>query len=160
MDKKIVKYNEKQLVKMNKIIDKTKNYKIIFDKINNLLCVYLDNTLILTGEYIFYGIYQKNTKLWIWGSSIPGVPTNQIKNINKIKKNDHLFEKSEKSKDIFYYQLLTQDVLIINESESILLNWINELLLYLSNALFYFNPINSQNNIQFLYLINIREKYF
>jgi hypothetical protein len=88
------------------------------------------------------------------------VPTNQIKNINKIKKNDHLFEKSEKSKDIFYYQLLTQDVLIINESESILLNWINELLLYLSNALFYFNPINSQNNIQFLYLINIREKYF
>ena len=73
---------------------------------------------------------------------------------------NNIFEKSEKTKDIFYYQLLTQDVLLINDSESKLLNWINELLLYLSNGLYYFNPINSQNNIQFLYLINIREQYF
>ena len=36
---------------------------------------------------------------------------------------------------------------------------INELLLYLTNDIFYFNPINSESNIQFLTLVNIKQKY-
>jgi hypothetical protein len=40
-----------------------------------------------------------------------------------------------------------------------MLSWINELILYLSNDTFYFNPTNSESNIQFITLNNIKEKY-
>ena len=156
MEKKILKYNNKQNKFFNKILYEKKKYKIIFDK-QNKLCVQTDNKIILSGDYNFYGIYQENTKLWIWATSIPGVPTNHLKTIRKIRKNDHLFENSHNVKDNFYYQLLTQDVLLINNKQ--MLSWINELLLYLTNNIFYFNPINEDNNIQFLSLINIKEKY-
>ena len=157
MERKILKYNNKQNKFFNKILDEKKKYKIIFDK-QNRLCVQTDNKTILSGDYNFYGIYQENTKLWIWATSIPGVPTNHLKTIRKIRKNDHLFENSHNVKDNFYYQLLTQDVLLINNKQ--MLSWINELLLYLTNNIFYFNPTNENNNIQFLSLINIKEKYF
>ena len=156
MEKKITKYNNKQNKFFNKLLDVKKNYNIIFDKYNRL-CIQSDNKIILSGDYNFYGIYQVNTKLWIWASSIPGVSINHLKTIRKIKKNDHLFENSHNVKDNFYYQLLTQDVLLINNKQ--MLSWINELLLYLTNNIFYFNPTNEDNNIQFLSLINIKEKY-
>jgi hypothetical protein len=114
-----------------------------------------DNKNILTGEYNFFGIYQPSTKLWIWASSIPGVSTEHIKNIRKIKQMEHIFESDDELN--FYYQLLTQDVVLINDDK--LLEKINELLLYLSNDLFYFNPENSEGNIQFITLSNIKEKY-
>lgn len=157
MEKKILKYNNKQSNFFNKILNEKKNYKIIFDK-KNKLCVQTDDKIILSGDYNFYGIYQENTKLWIWATSIPGVGTNHLKTIRKIRKNDHLFENSHNVKDNFYYQLLTQDVLLINNKQ--MLSWINELLLYLTNNIFYFNPINEDNNIQFLSLINMKEKFF
>jgi len=156
MENKIIKYNKKQLNYINKILDQKKNYKIIFDKFNKL-SIQLENKIIISGDYNFYGIYQNNTKLWIWASSIPGVPINHLKTIKKIKKYNHLFENSHNIKDNFYYQLLTQDVILINNTK--MLSWINELLLFLTNNIYYFNPINSDNNIQFLSLINIKEKY-
>ena len=156
MEKKIIKYNKLQMNNINNILNIKKNYQIKFNNLNKL-CIYLDNKLILVGDYNFYGIYQNNTKLWIWASSIPGVQKNHIKNIKKIKKNDYLFENSNTVKNNFYYQLLTQDILLINNNK--MLSWINELFIYLSNSIFYFNPVNSDNNMQFLSLINITEKY-
>jgi len=156
MENKIIKYNKLQMNNINNIFNIKKNYQIKFNHLDKL-CIFLDNKLIITGDYNFYGIYQNNTKLWIWASSIPGVQKNHIKNIKKIKKNDYLFENSNTIKNNFYYQLLTQDVLLINNIK--MLRWINELFLYLSNSIFYLNPVNSDNNIQFLSLINITEKY-
>jgi|UniRef100_A0A6C0ECJ0 hypothetical protein len=144
---------------ITKILNNDYNYIINFFNSGNkkLLGIYNNNKLILAGEYNFYGIYQKNRKLWVWASSIPGINKYQINNINKIKSLNYLFELYDDNKSNFYYQLLTQDVLIINSDEEII--WINQLLLYLSDDIFYFNPINSDSNIQFLTLRNIKEKY-
>jgi hypothetical protein len=138
-----------------------KKYNIGFYKNNKprekMLEIYDNNQLILRGEYNFYGIYQQTTKLWIWASSIPGVELRHIKNINKLKESNYLFESDENVKTNFYYQLLTQDVLYI--TNELMLEWINELILYLSNDIYYFNPENSEQNIQFITLMNIREKF-
>ena len=163
-DQELIEWKMRKLIinKNNyiiKLLNKNKNYIINFYKSGNnkLLGIYYNNKLLLSGKYNFYGIYQPNTKLWIWASSIPGIDKCHINNINNIKSFNFLFELNNNNRNIFYYQLLTQDVLVIKNN--IELEWINELLLYLSNDIFYFNPINSETNIQFLTLINIKEKY-
>jgi hypothetical protein len=40
-----------------------------------------------------------------------------------------------------------------------MLLWINELILYLSDDLYIFNPKNSESNIQFITLKNIKELF-
>lgn len=152
----VVKQKNKEITK---ILNPKKNYRIDFFKTNKnkMLGVFDGNKLIVSGEYNFYGIYQPYTKLWIWASSIPGVNLNHIKNIKKLKTSDYLFESDDDPKLNFYYQLLTQDVLYITNDQ--MLDWINELILYLTDDLFYFNPINSAENIQFLTLVKIKEKY-
>ena len=79
------------------------------------------------------------------------------KNIKYIKSFSHLFEGNNDVKNNFYYQLLTQDVLLLpNEN---MIKWINELILYLSDDLYIFNPVNSESNVQFITLSKIKEKY-
>ena len=142
-----------------KLLSSSKKYRIDFLKNGkkNQMGIYDNNKLVIKGDYNFYGIYQPYTNLWIWASSIPGVDKKHIKNIKKIKASDYLFEEDTDPKISFYYQLLTQDVILITNEQMI--SWINELLLYLSNDLFYFNPINSDQNIQFITLTNTKEKY-
>jgi hypothetical protein len=160
----LIEYKIKKLIiaknnYITKLLNKNKNYIINFYKSGNnkLLGIYDNNNLLLSGKYNFYGIYQPNKNLWIWASSIPGIDKYHIININRIKSFDYLFELNDEPRNNFYYQLLTQDVLFIKNN--IELEWINELLLYLSNDLFYFNPFNTEGNIQFLTLIKIKEKY-
>lgn len=155
METKIKKFNIIQSKNINKIINK-KSFELDFNKLDRL-CIYLDKKLIISGDYNFYGIYQKNTKLWIWCTSIPGTLKKDINNIIELKKNNNLFKDINSEKSNFYYQLLTQDVLLINNKKMLL--WINELLLYLTKNIYYFNPRDSENNIQFISLINIKEKY-
>jgi hypothetical protein len=158
MEKKIKDYVKIKTDTIDKILNTQNKYKITF--LDNNLMGIMDNSnnkLIIAGNYNFYGIYQTNTKLWIWATSIPGVSIDHFKNIKKIKKNNYLFENNKDEKSNFYYQLLTQDVLLINDIQ--MLEWINNLLLYLSNDKFYFNPTNSDLNMQFLTLSNIIEKY-
>ena len=57
----------------------------------------------------------------------------------------------------FFYQLMTQDVILIEDDKK--LESINELLLYLSGDIYFFNPENSEGNIQYITLSNIKEKY-
>ncbi len=128
----------------------------IISKKENKIGIFKKDKLLLVGEFNFYGIYQPNTNLFIWANSIPGVSKYIIKNINQIKNANYLFE-SDSNKDIsFYYQLLTQDILLIPEED---IKDINKLLLYLSDNIMIFNPI-FDNNIQFIGLSKIVEKYY
>ncbi len=156
---KINQINQQKNKEIENILDFTKKYRIDFIKNgkNNLLAVYDNKKMIITGDYNFYGVYQPYTKLWIWASSIPGVDIKHIKQIQKLKASNYLFEANSDPKISFYYQLLTQDVLLITNDK--MLDWINQLILYLSNDMFYFNPVNSDENIQFITLTNVKEKY-
>ena len=159
MNKKINDFISKKNKENSKLINIKKNYKLDFLKRGkkNLLALFDDNKKVLVGEYNFYGIYQKSTKLWVWASSIPAIDKQFIQNINRIKKLNYLFEADNSKKINFYYQLLTQDVLLITNME--MLEWINDLIMYLSNDVIIFNPLNSEENIQFITLKNIKENY-
>lgn len=160
-----IKKNYKNKTKyINKIINPESNndsidYIISFIKRgkDKLISIAHNNKEIIIGNYNFYGIYQNNTKLWIWASSIPGIDRRHIKKINTIKEMSYLFESQSDNKSNFYYQLLNEDVLLINNDEQ--LQWIADLLLYLSDDIYYFTPENEDGNIQFITLSNIKEKY-
>lgn len=154
-----IKQNSNQKQKeIFKILNSKIDYVLRFNKEETLLELYDDkDKKILAGNYQFYGIYQPSTKLWIWASSIPNVKKDTIKFINKLRLADHLFESDSNEKSDFYYQLLTQDTLLLKNEEK--LSWINDLLIYLSDDLYYFNPSNSEGNIQFIGLSKITQKY-
>ena len=159
LEKKIKKFNIKKNNEITKILNINKTYNIDFSSNNKqkLIELYNDKELILKGEYNFFGIIQLSTNLWIWGTSLPGMNKKDIININKLKSLNYLFESIDTPKAQFYYQLLSEDVLYIKSKKQI--KWINYLLLYLSNDIYYFNPINSNSNIQFITLKNIIEKF-
>jgi hypothetical protein len=157
---KILKNTNDKYKNINKIVNFKEKYLINFIKNGNniYLGLYLEEKLIIAGNFNFYGIYQPSSNLWIWASSIPGTSQKTLKNIRRIKKSYHLFESDSDPIINFYYQLLTQDIIMITDNQQ--LEWINELLLYLSNDIYYFNPINKENNnIQFITLADIKEKY-
>jgi outer membrane lipoprotein-sorting protein len=154
---KIKEYNSKQTKEIQQILNPKDKYKINFIKKGKTkqMAITKDNTPIIIGDYNFYGIYQPDTHLWVWASSIPGVDRKHLKNIRKIKKAEHLFESDSDMN--FYYTLLTQDVILIDDET--MLDKLNHMLLYLSGDMFYFNPVNSDENIQFITLARINEKY-
>ena len=155
---KMKEYVNARQIKMFKILNPKIDYILRFNKGETLLELYDDkDKKIISGKYHFYGIYQPSTKLWIWASSIPDVTKDTIKFINKLKLLDHLFESDSNRISNFYYQLLTQDILLLKDETYLLL--INNLLIYLSDDLYYFNPLNSEGNIQFIGLSKITQKY-
>lgn len=156
---KIKLNNKTKTTEIEKILNKKNKYLIKLEIKNNikLLSLFTNNKKILSGTYNKYGIYQPSTKLWIWASSIPNSDQKTIKNINKIRSFNHLFENSTDKRILFYYQLLTQDTLIIKDT--VVLDWINELLLYFSNDVYYFNPYNEDRDIEFLSLATIKEEF-
>ena len=157
LDKIIKKYEQKNK-EIKKMLDPEKKYLIEFQKTGKKqICIYENKKLIIVGDYTFYGIYQYQTKLWIWASSIPVVDKSNIKKINLIKKLNHLFESDNNEKINFYYQLLTQDVIQITDET--ILEWIPELLIYLSDEIYCFTPINNEGNMQFITLKKVNEKY-
>jgi hypothetical protein len=157
----IYKIKKNAKVKLNKnpyLINK--NYIIKFNIINNQNIIKINdsnNNKIIIGEYKIFGIYNKNTKLWIWGNAIPGMNKSIIEYIENIKSYNFLFENNNKKKYLFYYNFLSQDTVLIDNDKMI--KWINQLLLYLSNDIYYFNINISNNNVQFITLTNIIEKY-
>jgi len=156
---KIKNINDKKYNNIIKYLKPNKKYNIEFLKkgLNKQIFIKENDKKIIIGDYNFYGIYQPYTKLWIWASSIPGIDIKYNKNIKNIKSFSHLFESSNNIKINFYYQLLTQNVLLLTDERMI--KWINELLLFISDDLHIFNPVNSELNIQFIALSNIKEKY-
>ena len=157
---KITKSIKQKKKIINKILNINNEYKIkiLPNEKYNLLGIYDNNNkLLISGKYNFYGIYNTNNKIWIWGSSIPGIEQNIIKNISKIKSFSYLFENENDNISNFYFQLLTQDIILIKSNKE--LELINKLFLYLSNDLYYFNPLDSNLNIEFYTLKKIKEKY-
>jgi hypothetical protein len=156
---KIKKINNSKNKNITKYLNPKKMYNLEFIKIGSKKQLGINDSTkkIIVGDYNFYGIYQPNTKLWIWATSIPGIDNKYNKNIKNLKSFSHLFESSNDLQINFYYQLLTQDVLLLSDQKMI--KWINDLILYLSDDLYVFNPINSESNIQFITLSNIKEKY-
>jgi hypothetical protein len=145
--------------KIKEVLKPNDKYKIEWIKQGKekLISINKDNKPLIKASYNFFGIYQPKTKLFIWASSIPGISQDQIKYIRWIKSHEHLFESDNDIKVTFYYQLLTQDVVQITDERMI--QWINELLLYLSQDLYIFNPLNSDDNIQFISISEIKEKF-
>lgn len=161
---KIKNYSRKAKNKISKFLDLNKEYDIkwIEYKTGKILCIRYDNKNIITGTYKYIGEYQPKKSLWIWGSSISGVNKDIILSCKKIRSFTHLFENPTKLKKLdkkrydFFYQVLTSDSMIL--SSQIELEWLNELILYLTGDLYYFNPIMN-DNIQLITLSKIIEQY-
>ena len=153
--KLIDKNAKKKLKYMKEYLKLNKKYTIIFDK-NDKLNVLLNEKKILNSAYNFYGILDKNN-FWIWSTSIPGTNKNIINNIKKIKNLSYLFENSSNKRMLFYHQFLTQNMILITDDEQ--LKWINYILIYLDNSLYYLNPISHRNNKQFITLTKIYHSY-
>jgi hypothetical protein len=149
------KYND-----LKKKINIKTNYIISFETINKEKKIVLKESkkIKLVGDFNFYGIYNKETQIWSWANIIPEVDMNQIKFIEQLRLKSYLFEKNLDSSEInlFFYQFLINDSMIIpNKYTSLIV----DLLLYLTDDLYIFNPTNSINNIQFIGLKNILELY-
>jgi hypothetical protein len=142
-----------------KILNNKQQYKIAFVKNGEKkqMEIYSNNNRVLVGDYNFYGIYQPNRNLWIWASLIPGVDKKHMKNIKKMKSFNYLFEEHNDELSNFYYQMLSEDVLMIDDDK--LLDDIKSLILYLSDDIYVFNPTNSEGNVQFITLTNIKQKF-
>jgi hypothetical protein len=157
---KIIKNKETKSKEIKKLLDPKKKFSIDFDKNKkdtDTQIKILDNKkVLLVGDYHFFGIYQTTTKLWIWASSIPGISKSQIKYISSLKTFNYLFENNNSDKINFYYQLLTQDIVYIDNNQQ--LEWIIDLILYLSNDIWCFTPM-IDINMQFITLSKINEKY-
>ena len=154
--KKIETNKNNKNKKINKILNININYTVTF---NNDKLVLLDNSnkKILVADYIFYGIYQNDKKIWVWSNLIPGVDKKQIKIIRDIKNKSFLFENEKKKNVQLIYQFLNSDILeIINKNK---LELINDTLLLISDAKVILNPINKYGNIQYIGITNILEKY-
>lgn len=156
--KKINNYYNKQIIDINKKLNIKKKYTINFDKDKKQhLTIVSDKKKILVGKYIFLGIYEPENQLWIWASSIPGVNQKHIKLINDIKNKSYLFENDDDPDIIFIYQLLSNDVIQLPNMKKI--DLINKTLMYLTDSLIIFNPLNNIGNTQFIGLQNITEEY-
>ena len=155
-----IKSNLKKKTKnIKELLSPKDKYKIEWIKQGKqkLISINKNNKPLLKATFNFFGIYQPETRLFIWASSIPGISQEQIKYIRFIKSHNHLFESDDEPLIMFYYQLLTQDMLLITDTKMIPL--ISELLLYLSQDQYIINPINSDNNIQFISIKDIKEKF-
>ena len=157
---KITKNSKEKFKQIKKKLNIKKNYTITFDKINkeNKLVLKEGKEIKLIGDFNFYGIYNKDSQRWSWANVIPDININQIKYIDELRKKAYIFEKNIDSSEInlFFYQFLINDSMTIPDK---FVTLIIDLLLYLSDDLYMFNPTNSVNNIQFIGLSKILELY-
>ena len=155
---KINHHHKKKKKQIYRILDKKIKYNISYENIDNKRYINImeKNKKLISGRSTIYGIYQMDTKLWLWCSSLSNCDIKTIYKIEKIKSYNYLFQSLAGEKETFYYQLLTQNVLAIDNM--VKLEWINELLLFLTSGMFYFNPLDKQN-IQFIIMKKITQQY-
>lgn len=159
--KLLEKIRRNSKTKFDEIKDKLnikKNYTIIFDKINNepKLFIVEKKKIKLIGDFNFYGIYNKVTQLWTWSNIIPNVLLTQIKYIEELRSKAYIFEKNIEYSEIniFFYQFLINDSMVIPKKY---ISLVSDLILYLTDDIYIFDPINSLNNVQFIGLSKILE---
>ena len=159
--KKLSNNSEKKFNEIKKKIDINKDYTIQFKNINNeLKLVFLKNDkIMLTGDFHFFGIYSPDTKIWKWANILSGISYSVVKYIDTLRLKSYIFEKkmNNSATDMFFYQFLTKDTMYIPDEKYVGL--MVDLLLYLSDDLYLFQPSNSSNNIQFIGLTKINELF-
>lgn len=153
--KKIENYTDKKFNEINKILDIKKNYDIKLSKENQQLIISEEKKKVLVGSFLFFGIIKKDNTFH-WAYMIPGVDKRVVKQIEKIKSMSHIFLNSDDEDILFFYKILTNDSLLLNDEQ---IPKLNSLLLYLSESIYFFNTINNSGNIQLIYLDNINEKF-
>jgi hypothetical protein len=130
-------------------LNNKKNYEYIFSKKSDThtVEVYLDNKLILKGEYCILGLYNIQLSVWYWSWNIAFInkklielPINKIKNfIGEINDNYKKFNNEEA--ELMHY-LLSNDNFYISSKH---IEKLVKLSLYLTKSIWYF-PIKQTNN--------------
>ena len=158
--KKISENSKNKFNQLKKKINLNFNYVITFETINKekKLILKNKNKTKLIGDFNFFGIYNSQTQIWNWANTIPEVSIDQIKFIEQLRLKSFIFEKSldESEINLFFYQFLTNDSMKIPVKY---LGLIIDLLIYLSDDLYIFNPTNSVDNMQFIGLSKILELF-
>lgn len=158
--KKISDNSKKKYDALKKRLTISKDYTLTFGDVNKEKKLFVKEfkKTKLIGDFNFYGIYNKETGIWNWSNTIPEVNRKQIDFIEKLRLKAYLFEKNNDTSEInlFFYQFLTNDSMII---PSKYIGLIVDLLLYLTDDLYIFNPVNSMGITQFIGLSEILEQY-
>jgi len=152
---KIKNNSNKKLKNIKKILDINDNYNIKISRKNFEMEIYKEDKKILSGNFKFLGIIKKNG-VFSWPYMIPGVDKRVIKDVEKIKESKHLFQNSKNKDNMLYKSILSQDSIELNDKE---IEKLNDLLLYLSDGIYYFNTLHNSGNLQLFYLTSINEKY-
>ena len=145
---------------LKKKINIKNNYIITLDNQNNESRIILkeDNTTKLIGNYNFFGIYNNTTELWYWSNIIPSASIKQNKYIENLRLKAYIFEKNNNYSEIifFFYQFLINDTMNVPKKY---IGIIFDLLLYLSDDIYIFTPLDAKGNMQFIGLSKILELY-
>jgi len=157
MEKKINNNFTKKFNHISKYFNPNKNYTIEFLDEKNLIILYKKNK-IMKASYNFYGIIKNNNM--IWNTSIPLIKEQFKKKVKKIRKNSELFYKdyinTQNKTSYFYYSILDNDMTYINND---MIDNVNKMILYLTDDLFIFNPVNNKNSIQLITIEKILELF-
>lgn len=151
----IKKNSNKRLKNMKKILDIKTDYNIKLLKDRFEMEILDGEKKIISGNFKFFGIIDKDLKFH-WSYMIPSVDKRIINDIEKIKETKHLFQGSSNKDMMLFNSILSQDSIKLNEDE---IDKLNDLLLYLSDGLYFFNTVHRSGNIQLLALTNINEKF-
>lgn len=161
LENKIIIKHNKKFNEINKIFNLDENYTIIFKNDNIIQFENVDTKeIILECEYNFWGIIKSDYTL-VWANSIPLVFKQFKKNTKKLLEKKEIFkkdyEKTSSENIYFYYSILDSNMSLLPGEDYI--DKVNNLILYLSDDLFIFNPVNSKNNIQLITIKKILKKY-
>ena len=161
LEKEINKNYYKKFTEINKIFNLDENYTIVFKNDNIIQFENADTKeIILECEYNFWGIIKPDYTL-VWANSIPLVFKEFKKNTKKLLEKKNIFkneyEKTSNENIYFYYSILDSNMSLLPGEDFI--DKVNFLILYLTDDLFIFNPVNSKNNIQLITIKKILKKY-
>jgi hypothetical protein len=159
--KKISENSKKKFKEIKKKININKDYTFDFTIVNKeQKMLFLDNKeKKLLGDFHFYGIYNNENKLWTWANAIPNTSIDTVRYIEQLRLKSFVFEKmiNNNQSILFFYQLLNNDSMIIPDEKY--LGLVIDLLLYLTDDLYIFEPLNSIGNTQIIGLSKINELY-
>lgn len=153
--KGIKRNSKRKLKQIKEILNIEDNYTINLSKNNFEINILKGNEKILSGNFKFLGIIKKDGT-FNWPYLIPGVDKRIIKDIEKIKESKHLFQNSKNKEMQLYYSILSQDSILLTDNE---IEKLNDLLLYLSDGMYFFNTLHKSGNLQLIYLTDINEKF-
>tara|TARA_B110000879_G_scaffold4442_1_gene5900 strand:+ start:454 stop:930 length:477 start_codon:yes stop_codon:yes gene_type:complete len=157
MEKKINDNFTKKFNHISKYFNPNKKYTIEFLNEKYIIILY-KNKKIMKASYNFYGIIKNNNM--IWNTSIPLIKEPFKKKVKKIRKNSDIFYKdyinTQNETSYLYYSILDNDMTYINDD---MIDNVNKMILYLTDDLFIFNPINNKNSIQLITIEKIIELF-